>query len=120
MKPAEINLTVYTDSGIYEQIPIITAPALISQNLDGWLFHASAVQSVGDIAEAFPIAVAVVDASAGLISISIDPADLSGLLASDVVIRKYIWTLLAKPAGTYIVKLAAGTITVAKGAGRWA
>jgi len=118
--PATLNLTAYTDSGLYEVVQVLTT-AKQPQNLTGWIVHAGAVNSLLDVAESLVMTATVVDAAQGTISISISAAAAASLFgANDTSLQKTIyWTLLARPYGTYAVKLFSGRLTVKRGSGRW-
>lgn len=120
MGPVTLNLTAYSDAGLYEVLTVITT-ARLPQDLSGWSVHASAVESVLDAAEAVVMSAAIIDAALGTISVSITAAAAAALFGEgDTSLSKTLtWTLLAKPYGTYIVKLFGGTLTVHRGAGRW-
>jgi hypothetical protein len=121
MGPKLLNLTAYSDSDFYEVVSVVKATDRTAQSLTDWTVHASAVEEITDVSEALAITAAVLSAAGGTISIRIDQADLAALFgATDTdVVKTLSWTLLAKPYGTYSIKLFAGTLTVNRGAGRW-
>jgi len=120
MGPVTLNLMAYTDAGLYEVLQVITT-ARAPQNLTGWTVHASAVNNVSDAAEALEMTAQVVDVALGTISISISAAAAAAFFGDGdtSVYKTLVWTLLARPYGTYTVKLFGGTLTVMRGAGRW-
>jgi hypothetical protein len=120
MGPSQLNLTAYTDAGLYEVVEIVTT-ANVAQDLTGWTVHAGAVDSLLDVAEALTMTAQVVSVTAGTISISVTAAAAAALFVAgdNRESRTLQWTLLAKPYGTYTVKLFSGTLTVIRGAGRW-
>ena len=120
MGPVTLNLTAYTDAGLYEVLQVITT-ARAAQNLTGWTVHASAVNSVLDTAEAVAMTAEIVDVAQGTISVYISAAAAAAVFGvGDTSISKTLtWALLARPYGTYTVKLFGGTLTVYRGAGRW-
>lgn len=118
--PVEKTLAAYSDSGMRETVRILDA-ARQPKNLEGWEVHASAVATVFDAAEALTITADIPDRASGDIVLSIDPAAVAALFPEgDAALQKTLtWTLLAKPYGTYKVKLAGGTLQILRGAGRW-
>jgi hypothetical protein len=118
MGPKELNLTAYSDTGLRETFRVLGTDRAV-KDLTTWAVHFSAVESVLDAAEAIVVTATIPAPATGDIEVVIEPAAVLALLGASALKKDLIYTFMAKPFGTYKVRLWGGTLTLRRGAGRW-